>query len=108
VVAKGGAGKIPFVVISGEYDDPPEFLMGQTPIFPAQLMFADIRSGSATLTFSITPEGCAVHPEVVAATHPQFAAGIAHVMPSWRFKPAVLKDQPVAVRAKIGMNCVKY
>lgn len=94
-----GKDAIPVQVITGEYDTEPVFIRGQSPVWPIQLAHRDILNGTARLSFVITKEGRVKGPKVEEASHPQFAAGIAHVMPSWRFNPATKNGSPVEVTA---------
>lgn len=88
---------IPVTVIAGEHDTPPKFLRGQAPIYPTRLNDRGVLAGKASLSYTVTKEGRVTEIRVVETSHPQFAAGIAHVMPSWRFEPARRAGQPVAV-----------
>ncbi|MES2697769.1 MAG: energy transducer TonB [Verrucomicrobiota bacterium] len=93
-----------FAVMSGQHDTAPRFLSGRGAIYPPQLAYKDILSGTAKLSYTITKEGRVADIRVVEASHPQFAAGVAHVMPSWRFEPARLAGVPVAVVAQTSVT----
>lgn len=88
---------IPVQVIAGECDTPPKFLSGRAPIYPTPLHNQGIKTGRASVSFTVTKEGRVTDIRVIEASHPQFAAGMAHVMPSWRFEPAKRAGQPVEV-----------
>lgn len=89
-------------VIRGDFDEPPVFHSGKAPFFPPTLALKRVESGHATISFTVMREGRAVDPAIIDASHPQFAAGIMHVLPSWRFKPARLNAVAVDVRAAFG------
>lgn len=94
-----GRAAIPVEVLAGEYDVAPIFLKGNAPVWPIQLAHRDILTGTARLSYVITREGRVRDPRVLEASHPQFAAGVAHAMPSWRFTPATKAGAPVEVTA---------
>lgn len=73
----------------------PVLLSGDSPIFSTKLWLNGIRSGYAVLRFVVTKDGRAVRPKAIEYSHSQFAAGVAHVMPTWRFQPARRDGQPV-------------
>jgi hypothetical protein len=90
------------MVVTSECDTKPVFLEGDAPIFPPTLLNTvdPEHPPAAQLRFTITKEGKAISPKVVFASHPQYAAGIAHVMPTWTFSPAILNGEPVDVVAE--------
>lgn len=100
----GQTHPIPFTIVAGDYDTPPVFEGGRAPVFPPKLAFAGAQFGNATLRYRITVEGRATTPRVVTANHPQFAAGVAHVMPTWRFQPAKRNGVPVEVIAETSIK----
>lgn len=95
---------ISVAVVSGEHDVAPKFVSGTAPIYPTKVSDQNIRSGMAHLAFTITKTGRATNARVIEASHPQFAAGVAHVMPSWRFSPAKKGGMPVEVVVETKVN----
>jgi TonB family protein len=85
-------------VIEGECDQPPVFVEGRAPLYPPRARRDGIFSGYAAVSFTVTAEGRAIGIRLISASNPQFAAGIGEVLPSWRFKPAMLHGKPTEVR----------
>lgn len=73
----------------------PVYLTGNAPIFSTKLMLEGVRSGYAVMRFIVTKDGRAIRPKAVEYSHGQFAAGVAYVMPSWKFQPARRDGQPI-------------
>jgi hypothetical protein len=73
----------------------PVYLTGDAPIFSTKLVLNGVHSGYAVMRFTVTKEGRAIRPKAVEYSHGQFAAGVAYVMPTWRFQPARRDGQPI-------------
>ncbi|MBI2512588.1 MAG: energy transducer TonB [Opitutae bacterium] len=73
----------------------PVYLTGEAPVFSTKLMLEGVRSGYAVMRFIVTKDGRAIRPKAIAYSHGQFAAGVAHVMPTWKFQPAHKDGHPV-------------
>ena len=95
-------GYIEFPKYSTEYDEPPVFLKGKSPLFPfsAYVTRKTESKGSATIAFTISVKGRVEDIEVLEATHPQYAAAVIHNLKNWRFEPAKKNGSPVPYRMK--------
>jgi len=78
----------------GRCDQPPVFLGGKAPVYPAALQRQGI-TGSVTLTFVIASDGVPRDIHVVAATRQEFAEAAVLAVRSWRYRPAMLKGRAV-------------
>ena len=78
----------------GRCDEPPKFLGGDAPIYPADLQRQGV-TGSVTMTFVLAADGIPRDITVVSATRQEFADAALTAVRSWRYRPARLKGQVV-------------
>ena len=78
----------------GRCDEPPKFLGGDAPIYPADLQRQTV-TGSVTMTFVLGADGIPKEITVVSATRQEFADAAVIAVKSWRYRPARLKGQAV-------------
>jgi TonB family protein len=57
--------------------------------------------GSVEIEIVVDKEGRVQEPEIISATHRDFAASVLKVAPKWRFTPAKLQDEPINSRWRI-------
>ena len=79
-------------------DSDPEVILQVVPTMPPAL---DARSvaGGATVEFVISTEGHVTDARVFYATHPEFGEAALSAIRQWKFKPALHKNVPLALRA---------
>lgn len=99
---------MPLGLIGGECSSPPTFIEGRTPIFPPTRMatFDPKNPGMARVKFTVTTDGRVKNARVIEASHPQYAAGIGAVLPTWRFLPATLNGKPVEVEVETAWTFI--
>jgi TonB family protein len=85
----------------------PKALQAPDPQFPERERRA-ARSGSVVLDVLVNSEGRVGAVRVEKATSEAFAAAAAATVSTWRFKPAMLNDTPVAVLISVETNFRLY
>ena len=82
-----------------ECDQPPTVLKRYPPQYP-HLLGVNRIEGDATFEFTINEEGKTEDLELVEATHSEFADATRRVLSKWRFTPAKLNGEPIALEVE--------
>jgi TonB family protein len=69
--------------------------------YPPEAAQAGLREGEARAVLSINEEGKLTDFIVVGWTHPAFGYAVANALPSYRFKPALVRSEPSSVRMPV-------
>jgi TonB family protein len=80
--------------IEGVEDAPPKPFIGPLPEYPAKLLHDKV-SGSATIHFTINPNGRVIDPTIKTASLPEFGDAALVAARQWRFMPKVAQGRPV-------------
>lgn len=81
--------------IKGVTDAPPQPFVGPAPEYPAKLRRAKVY-GTATIRFTIAPNGRVLDPVILSASDPQLGESALVAARQWRFLPKVKNGKPVA------------
>ncbi len=84
-------------------DAPPQPFLGPTPEYPRALFRARV-AGSATLAFTIGPNGAITDASVKEASQPEFGEAALAAIREWRFLPKVQDGIPVETKATMPFD----
>ena len=84
-------------IVGDGFDAPPRLLSGNAPIYPISQVLGR-KSGSAQLAYTIDESGLPKDIRVVYATYKYFGSHSVIALRKWKFSPALLHGQPVAVQ----------
>lgn len=83
-----------------EVTQPPKPLLREPPVYPQHQRSKD-RCGNVVVTFVVDPSGATTNLEIISATHPDFADAAMRAIYTWKFEPAKIGAEPVAVRLQV-------
>jgi TonB family protein len=86
--------------LEGVMNAAPQPLVGPQPLYPKTMLGQRI-SGSATVTFLVTPAGWVKDPVVAEATDPALGEAALQAVKEWRFVPKVVNGRRVESRVSI-------
>jgi TonB family protein len=76
-----------------QYDEPPKPLLTSAPIYPYDLLIANVK-GNASVAFTIDTLGRAHVFRMLSASRPEFGAATTAMIEAWKFEPAKKKGKP--------------
>jgi TonB family protein len=76
-----------------QYDEPPKPLLTSAPVYPYDLLIANVK-GKASVTFAIDTLGRTRVVKVMSASRPEFGAATIAMIEAWKFEPAKKNGKP--------------
>ena len=89
--------------LAGVRNAAPQPLIGPPPVYPKALASKRV-TGSATVSFGVTPTGVVLDPVVQTATEPAFGEAALQAIREWRFVPKVVDGRRVEGRVSIPFS----
>jgi protein TonB len=86
----------PFELLPGQQVDPPEVIEREVPTYPEELRRARIE-GEVVVRGAVGRDGVLHDVEVVRADDEALVGAVLSALRAWRFRPATVDGQPVAV-----------
>ncbi len=81
------------VPVEFQYDEPPKPLLASAPVYPYDLLIANVK-GKASVAFAIDTLGRAHVVKMFSASRPEFGAATTAMIEAWRFEPARKQGKP--------------
>jgi TonB family protein len=89
--------------LMGMTNSDPQPLVGPQPLYPKTLAEKRV-SGSATVSFVVTPAGMIKDPVVTEATEPAFGEAALQAVREWRFLPKVVDGRRVESQVSLPFS----
>ncbi|HVU33986.1 MAG TPA: TonB family protein [Opitutaceae bacterium] len=80
-------------------DAAPQPIAMADPVFPHDLLLKG-EGGSASVDFTVQPNGAVTDVQVHAATNPEFGAALVAAVETWAFSPAMVRGQGATVQLR--------